>query len=109
MTPDENGNWKLTIDKLPKATKNSNGTKGTTYLYYVKEVAVNGFALDTANNNTGINSGVIKLVNKEIEGYILPETGGSGTALYTMAGSLLMLTSAAYLMYNKYIRRREDQ
>ena len=109
MTPDTDGNWKLTIDKLPKATKNSDGTKGTPYLYYVKEVAVNGFALDTANNNTGINSGVIKLVNKEIEGYILPETGGSGTALYTMAGSLLMLTSAAYLMYSKFTRRREDQ
>ena len=41
-------------------------------------------------------------------GYELPETGGAGTYLYTMAGLLLMLTSAAYLMYNKHIRRREE-
>ena len=108
MTPDANGNWKLTITHLPKASKNEDGTRDITYLYYVKEVKVNGYTLDTANNNTGINSGVITLINREQEGYILPETGGSGTALYTMAGSLLMLTSAAYLMYNKYNRRRED-
>ena len=38
---------------------------------------------------------------------VLPETGGSGTYLYTTAGLLLMLTSAAYLVYNSRKRRRE--
>ena len=38
---------------------------------------------------------------------VLPETGGPGTYLYTTAGLLLMLTSAAFLMYNSRKRRRE--
>lgn len=40
--------------------------------------------------------------------YELPETGGTGNQMYTMAGLLLMLISAAYLMYSTYFRRREE-
>lgn len=108
MTPDEDGNWSLTITDLPKATKNTNDTKGTNYLYYIKEVSVGGFALESSENNVGINSGTIKLVNRELEGYDLPKTGGTGTQLYTVAGLLLMLSSAAYLLYIHRKRRRED-
>ena len=107
MTPDEDGNWSLTITDLPKATKNADGTRGTDYLYYIKEVGVNGFDLESQENNGGINSGTIKLVNREQEGYELPETGGTGTQMYTMAGLLLMLTSAAFLTYINVKRRRE--
>ena len=108
ITPDDNGNWRFTITDLPKATKNQNGTRGINYLYYVKEVKVNGYTLESAENNSGINSGTIKLVNREVEGYVLPETGGTGTQMYTTAGLLLMLTSAAYLMYIHLKRRREE-
>ncbi len=108
MTPDENGNWSLTISGLPKATANVNGTKGTDYLYYIKEVSAPGFELESAENNAGINSGTIKLVNREVEGYLLPQTGGAGTKLYTAAGLLLMLSSTAYLVYIKKKGRRED-
>ena len=107
MTPDENGNWKLTIKNLPKATKNADGTRGTNYLYFIKEVSVGGYELESAENNSGINYGTIQLVNKEMIGYILPETGGAGTQMYTMAGLLLMLTSAAFLTYINVKRRRE--
>lgn len=106
MTPDEKGNWSLTITKLPKAAE-VNGTRRT-YLYYVKEVNAGLYALESSTNNGGINAGVIKLVNREQDGYILPETGGAGTHLYTAAGLLLMLASAAYLMYIVKNRRRED-
>ena len=107
MVPDENGNWTLTITGLPKATKNSDGTRGTNYLYYIKEVDVGGYELESAENNSGINSGTIRLVNKKAEGYLLPNTGGAGTQLYTTAGLLLMLTSAAFLVYNNTKRRKE--
>jgi LPXTG-motif cell wall-anchored protein len=109
MTPDADGNWSLTIDKLPKATKEEDGTRGIDYRYYIKEVKVNGYSLESTENNNGIQSGVIKLVNRKEEGYVLPETGGSGTHVYTMAGSLMMLTGAAYLVYSKHFRRREEE
>ena len=114
MTPDEDGNWRMTITGLPKATRNEDGTKGTDYLYYIKEVAVtvtngaNSYVLESDLNNEGINSGTIKLTNKQVEGYVLPETGGAGTTLYTMAGLLLMMLSLAYLVYNYVFRRREE-
>jgi LPXTG-motif cell wall-anchored protein len=108
ITPDENGNWNLTITDLPKSLENADGTQGTDYLYYIEEVKVRGYDLESTENNVGINSGVIKLFNREQEGYTLPETGGAGTNLYTMAGLLLMLTSAAYLMYSNHPRRREE-
>ena len=108
MTPDEDGNWSLTITGLPKSTRNADGTQGVDYLYYLKEVGVGGYALESAENNAGINSGTIKLVNRKTDGYILPETGGIGTQMYTMAGLLLVLISTAFLMYNHRKRRRED-
>ena len=40
-------------------------------------------------------------------GYELPETGGAGYSLYIGAGLLLILTSAAYLMYIHSKRRKE--
>ena len=40
----------------------------------------------------------------------LPSTGGKGTYLYTMGGTLLVLTAALLLVYNsKPHRRREDE
>ena len=107
VTPDKDGNWSLTITGLPKATRKADGTKGTDYLYYIKEVGVGGYELDSAENNAGINSGTIRLINRKTEGYLLPETGGIGTQMYTTAGLLLVLISTAFLVYNHRKRRRE--
>ena len=108
MTPDEKGDWSLTITGLPKATRNADGTKGTDYLYYIKEVGVGGYALESAENNAGINSGTIKLVNRKVDGYVLPKTGGIGTQMYTVAGLLLIFIGAAFLVYKLRYCRRED-
>lgn len=40
--------------------------------------------------------------------YELPETGGTGTQMYTMAGLMLVTASMAFLLYRKRKRRRED-
>ena len=108
MTPDAEGNWSLTIGDLPKATKNADGTRGTNYLYYIKEVKVGGFLLESATNNEGTNAGTIRLTNKELEGYLLPETGGMGTNLYTIGGLALCAGAAILLLYNFRPRRKED-
>lgn len=49
---------------------------------------------------------VMLTIRNEV-GYELPETGGTGTQMYTAAGLLLMLSSAAYLMYSYKKRRKE--
>ena len=53
----------------------------------------------------GIES--FEVINEAAE-YILPETGGSGTSMYTMAG-LLLTCSAVYLMYRNEKRRKEGK
>ena len=108
ITPDENGNWNLTITDLPKSLENADGTQGTDYLYYIEEVKVSGYDLESTENNAGINSGVIKLFNREQEGYTLPETGGTGTQMYTMAGLLLTVTSTVFLLYIPKKRGRRN-
>lgn len=108
MTPDEDGNWNFTITGLPKATRNADGTKGTDYLYYIKEAYGGGYVLESAQNNDGINSGTIKLVNRKKEGYLLPKTGGIGTKVFTMAGTILVLISIPLLIINRKKRRKED-
>lgn len=107
VTPDANGFWEKTITGLPKGVPNpQDGTKGSLYQYYIKEVTVPGYTVSYENND-GITTGTITMTNRKLDGYELPETGGAGTQMYTMAGLLLMLTSAAFLVYIHKKRRRE--
>lgn len=107
MTPDAEGNWSLSITDLPKTAERADGTASVECLYYIKEVGVSGFVLETTENNEGINSGIIKLVNREEDGYSLPKTGGVGTVPYTLGGLLLMIAAAMLiLMYYKASLRK---
>ena len=49
----------------------------------------------------------VTVVNRS--GYSMPETGGAGTHLYTLGGSLLLLGAAALLLYYHSKRRRGDE
>ena len=92
---------------MPKATEKDDGTKDKDYLYYVREVNSGRYFMESSENNGGINSGIIKIVNREIDGYVLPETGGHGTRMYTVAGAGLIGISTACLVYRRIKRRRE--
>lgn len=48
---------------------------------------------------------VLTIMNEKFHGHELPETGGSGTTLYTWGG--LLLCGGAYLLYKHTKRRRE--
>ena len=107
MTPDAARNWSLTITDLPKSAQKADGTRGADYLYYIKEVGVNGYALESSENNDGIRTGTIKLTNRKVEGYVLPETGGMGPYGYITAGWTLTLSATGFLLYRQRKRRRE--
>ena len=49
----------------------------------------------------------VTVVNRS--GYSMPETGGAGTHLYTLGGSLLLLGAGALLLYYHSKRRRGDE
>ena len=54
-----------------------------------------------------VAEGALVVIQNYPYGYELPKTGGAGNYLYVGAGLLLILTSAAYLMYKHRKRRRE--
>ena len=128
QTTDENG-------KLTFITSITDGIILLEHIpYYIQEIeAPEGFVLDTTKywfyfcdqgegctEGSGIkeeHTNAVRIPGAQIHtfnmkntmmGYELPATGGTGTTLYTMAGLLLMMSSAAYLMYRPKARRREE-
>lgn len=67
---------------------------------------------DVATNNPATVTGTIKLKEvvtvtyNNIHQFALPETGGSGTILYTMAGGIVLLFGAGFLYKKKFRERR---
>lgn len=61
---------------------------------------------DTVEGNIDWNrDDIVNYINKEIP-YHLPETGGSGNHLYTIAGGMALLLGAGFLYKNKFGERR---
>lgn len=81
----------------------------TGYYYYIEELST-GNKYDVTyseSNKTGVeNGGLLTLTNKEIAGYELPSTGGTGTLPYTAVGGTMMLTALAYSMIHR--KRRHE-
>ena len=48
----------------------------------------------------------VRIKYNNIEKFALPETGGSGTILYTMAGGIVLLFGAGFLYKKKFRERR---
>lgn len=84
---DAEKNWKYTWTGLPKEDP-----QGKTYYYYVEEVSVpDGYAVSySANNETGIQTGVLTVSNTKSERYLLPDTGGTGTLPLYLGGAGLL-------------------
>ena len=93
----EGPNWTWTNDTLPRHGMDANGNK-VVYKYYVVEEE-NADYTAAYENNDGIETGTILIKNQVNDAFVLPETGGPGTALYTAGGVLLMMI--ALFMYRK--------
>ena len=94
-----NGKWTYYWDGLPKTDPN-----GNRYFYLIEEKGITG---DDLNNYiTTYDSGGVLLApgsnevitNQAKDTYILPQTGGTGTLLYRMAGVLILLTGGILLL-----------
>ena len=79
------------------------------YFYYIKEAST-GDKYDVTyseSNTKGVeNGGLLTLTNKEIVGYELPSTGGTGTLPYTAVGGTMMLSALAYSIIHR--KRRHE-
>ncbi len=53
-------------------------------------------------------NGIFVITVRNMTGYELPDTGASGTTLYTLGGSLLIISALGSLLYNTIKRRKED-
>lgn len=81
---------------------------GNTYYYYVEEDPVSGFTTSySENNTTGVQTGVITVTNKKdkTNGYVLPATGGEGTAGFAGAGLALLSVSGIGILMMRRRRR----
>ena len=81
------------------------------FFYYIEEASTGGKydVTYSESNKTGVeNGGLLTLTNKEIVGYELPSTGGTGTLPFTAVGGTMMLTALAYSFIH-HKRRREGR
>lgn len=79
------------------------------YVYYIEEASTGGKydVTYSESNKTGVeNGGLLTLTNKEIVGYELPSTGGTGTLPYTAVGGTMMLSALAYTIIHR--KRRHE-
>ena len=84
---------------------------GNEYTYFVKEDIESvpegyEFAFYKMGNVTDQDKGMdgCKIVNRTVDSYELPETGGPGTGIITILGSILILLGAGVLL----LRRRKE-
>lgn len=81
------------------------------FFYYIEEASTGGKydVTYSDSNTTGVEKGgLLTLTNKEIVGYELPSTGGTGTFPYTAVGGTMMLSALAYSIIHRK-RRREGR
>ena len=106
--PDPNFNETITLSKDNKWTyvyKDVNDD----YFYYIEEASTGGKydVTYSDSNTTGVEKGgLLTLTNKEIVGYELPSTGGTGTLPYTAVGGTMMLSALAYSFIHR--KRRHE-
>lgn len=101
----------IVIDYLPVGT-NYVITEAEGSRHYYTQIEINGVKVDPGTRITKIAKGQITQANTTIQveydnsyyTFELPETGGSGTNLYTMVGISLLLMAG--LMYRKKFRER---
>lgn len=108
--PDSNFDKPITLSKDNKWTFVYTDVNDD-FFYYIEEASTGGKydVTYSDSNTTGVEKGgLLTLTNKEIVGYELPSTGGTGTLPYTAVGGTMMLSALAYSFIHRK-RRREGR
>ena len=113
---DKDGNKDSTFKETITLNKNNKWTYvykhvDDDFFYYIEEASTGGKydVTYSDSNTTGVEKGgLLTLTNKEIVGYELPSTGGTGTLPYTAVGGTMMLSALAYSFIHRK-RRREGR
>ena len=113
---DKDGNKDSTFKETIKLYQKDNWTfvykdVNDDFFYYIEEDSTGGKydVTYSDSNTTGVEKGgLLTLTNKEIVGYELPSTGGTGTLPYTAVGGTMMLSALAYSFIHRK-RRREGR
>jgi len=86
----ENG-WEQTLTDLPLTGENTEG-QPVTYDYSVEEIPIQDFEVNIEREGN-----IFIITNTRIQSdYVLPETGGPGSALFTLSGALML--AAGFLL-----------
>ena len=102
ITLKKKDNWIYVFD-------GTDGKLDAGYHYYIEEASTGGKydVTYSDSNTTGVEKGgLLTLTNKEIVGYELPSTGGTGTLPYTAVGGTMMLSALAYSFIHR--KRRHE-
>ena len=111
---DKDGNKDSTFKETIKLYQKDNWTfvykdVNDDFFYYIEEASTSGKydVTYSDSNTTGVEKGgLLTLTNKEIVGYELPSTGGTGTLPYTAVGGTMMLSALAYTIIHR--KRRHE-
>ena len=113
ITLTADGGWRQTLDNLP-----ATDGQGNAYTYHIKETNIygsdadkykvlsytheNGIVLENDSNNIGVTNAR----NDDESIIVLPNTGGTGTKGYFVAGIIVMICSAAgYIVIKRRLIR----
>lgn len=102
LTISADENWQLTLENLPASGQMNINDRNTDvyYTYYVKEDAIDGYGVSYSGND-GIVSGTVIITNTQLEGYILPDTGGIGKYGFMLAGVIIMFLAGTIIIKRK--------
>jgi len=113
LTITEEGNTKKYQFKIEGLAYS--GEEDGVYTYYVEETnsQLTGYTSPSYSNTSQPTGGTVAytggtIINKQVGGYELPQTGGIGTTLFTALGGLMTATAGAILTMKSYRRRKEN-
>lgn len=99
-----------TWEEIFKEAVNDDGE----YIYFIDEENIpDGYVAQYSLISTEYTDGDIVIIKNVKQGeppvYELPETGGTGTELYTVVGAALLLAAAAYGVFLHLKRKKDPQ